>query len=131
MSESDGDNELVALLRPLWSEAKVSTELKVELGELRAAAARGEVLGLSGRESEALAFPVAQFERASGDVRVRAGIKAMLLELRDVDPWAVGVLIFATPAPEFDGATPAAAAAGGATIDDLRAFAALVAAEQR
>jgi hypothetical protein len=97
------DNDLVDLVGPFWSEAKVCTELSVMADTLAVWRAEGAILGPVTADSEPV-YPVAQFHRHSGFVEVRPGLLPLLHTLRDYDSWAVAVLLN-TAAPELGGVT--------------------------
>lgn len=122
-------NELVSRLGPFWTLEKVSAELSLTPVEVERAVSDADVLGLRTEDGLAV-FPVSQFLRIAGQVRVRAGVQAMLSELREEDAWSVG-LLFATPAPELNNVSPYDAEKDGATPEELAEFARIVRREWR
>lgn len=125
-------NELVELLRPFWSEAKVCRELALTTDELRDLEANGGILALpTSDEAPANLYPVDQFERADGHVRVRPALQAAFRELRTSDAWAVAIAVLRTPAPELDDLAPLEAARDGVAPARLAAYARRLAGEWR
>lgn len=76
-----------------------------------------------------LVFPVDQFVRVDGAVRVKPAIRAMLHELRDADRWSVGTLL-AGEALEL-GQAPYDAERAGVDQECLVRYARIVAREWR
>lgn len=125
-------NELAELLKPFWSEEKVCRELALTADELRSLETDGGILALPTSDPTPVPlYPVDQFERAAGRVRVRPALGAMFHELRLTDAWTVALAVLRTPAPELDDRTPLAAARDGAEPARLSAFARRLAAEFR
>jgi hypothetical protein len=124
------ENELASLLAPFWSAGKVAAELGFEAHQLAQAAAESELLALETSDGGALLFPVAQFERVDGSVRVRPEISAMLRELVGVDRWSAGELL-CMPADELNHLSPYEAAAAGVDVETLTQFARLVSIDWR
>jgi hypothetical protein len=122
-------NPVASRLAPFWSHQKVSSELGTDGPGLDAAAAAGDVLGLETSDG-VVVFPVAQFERVAGRVRVRPGVRSMLHELRNDDQWSVAQLLTA-PASELGDTSPYEAVEAGADLRDLVAYARLIHAQWR
>ena len=99
------DNALAAELGPFWSAPHTATVLGLageeELDERRRA---GRVLGRATSDGQWV-YPVLQFYRDAGTVRVRQRLVEFLRPLRGHDGWAVGLLL-TTSAPELDGLSP-------------------------
>ena len=106
---------------PLWSAEKASSELGLQEEELVSAGRSARLVALE-TSDHAWVFPVAQFERVDGIVRVRPDVQKMLLELAAVDRWTVAQLL-ATPADELDGLSPYEAVKAGWGVERLVAFA--------
>lgn len=122
-------NRLASRLAPFWSHQKVRSELGTDEPGLKAATAAGDVLGLETSDG-VVVFPVAQFERVDGRVRVCPGVRSMLRELSSHDQWSVAQLLTA-PAPELGDTSPYEAVKAGADPRDLVAYARLIHAEWR
>jgi hypothetical protein len=117
-------NTLADALAPFWSAAKVQTELGLDEDRLTADLTASRVLGLVTSDG-VWVFPVAQFERVDGTVRVKPSIRAMLAELAGTDGWSVGLLL-TTEAPELGGKSPYDAERAGTAVDELVEYARLV-----
>ncbi|RYF60607.1 MAG: hypothetical protein EOO27_05205 [Comamonadaceae bacterium] len=125
-------NELAELLQPLWSEAKACRELQLTTEELRALGAAGDILALPTSDpTPVYLYPVDQFERADGHVRVRPALQTAFRELRATDAWTVALAVLRTSAPELGDQTPLDAARHGVTPERIAAYARLLAAEWR
>ncbi|KAA1423567.1 hypothetical protein FE697_008185 [Mumia zhuanghuii] len=125
-------NELAELLRPFWSEEKVCRELALAEHELRDLEAHDDILALPTSDPTPVnIYPVEQFERADGRVRVRPALQAVFRELRATDRWTVAIAALRTAAPELDDRTPLDAARDGVAPERLAAYARRLAAEWR
>lgn len=90
--DQGGGNELLDLVRPVWSEQRTAEALVLQNpAELRFAAEDRTVLGLPLSGSDDLIFPVWQFRRQAEKVTVLPGLLPVLDELGEADQWAVAV----------------------------------------
>lgn len=125
-------NELAELLRPFWSEEKVCRELALAAHELRDLEASGDILALPTSDPTPVnIYPVEQFERDDGRVRVRPALQAVFRELRAADRWTVAIAVLRTPAPELGDRTPLDAVRVGVEPAQLAAYGRVLAAEFR
>ena len=103
----DGQRQLVQVVGPFWSSAKVRAELAIPTRQALDARIRaGSVLALKTSDGE-LVFPVLQFRSSPSGAEVRPALKAAIKQLRAHDPWTVALLL-CTPADELDGLSPLA-----------------------
>lgn len=124
---SGGPDEIAALLGPCWSETRTATAFGVSVEDLTALRESGGALGLLAADG-LWVYPVDQFQRHDGCVRVNAGLSPVFWALRGHDPWAVAVLLH-TPAPELEGATPLGWLSAGGDPEAVAALAVAVAHE--
>lgn len=120
-------NEIAELVGPTWSEDKVVAALGVSADTVAARRDAGTLLALPTSDGD-LAYPVSQFQRLSGTVKVKPALVPVLRALHEFDPWAVAVLLH-TPAPELDGEAPLEWLSGGGAPEALASLAETVARE--
>ena len=124
----EAGNEIAALLAPFWSAQRARAALggpsRAALASRRAA---GTLLGLKTTDG-VIVYPVSQFERHAGQVRVKPGLKPFMTALKRHSPWSVALLIH-TPAPELGGVSPLDWVRRDGDTDTLRAYANRVDAE--
>jgi hypothetical protein len=107
---------MAAQVRPLWSQKKVERELGVTTHELLELTRDRRLLGLMTSDG-VLLFPVSQFERVGGAVRVRPAVQQMISILDAHDAWTVAQLLH-TPVHELGGLSPVQAAREDVNLDD-------------
>jgi hypothetical protein len=115
------DNELAAMVGPLWSEGHVCDVLSVDVDELET----GTVLALTASDGGVRVYPVFQFHRRDGVVEVKPALVPFLRALRALDRWTVAVILH-TPAPELDDTTPLDWVRRGGSAETLSALAAVL-----
>lgn len=120
-------NELVSLLAPFWTAERARSALEISRTSMAERRTRRSVLGLRTTDGDFF-YPVAQFERAGGQVRVRPALRTFFMALREHDPWTVGVYLH-TPAPELDDLTPLDWARSGRDPETLKTYAQVLDAE--
>lgn len=118
----DGEaNRLADTVGPFWTSETVMRALTIPTRQaLHSRIRSGSLLAVKTSDGKLL-FPLSQFVRTRGTVRVRPGLQTVFRTLRREDPWAVALLLH-TPAEELQGRTPlewAAAAGPDAALGEL------------
>jgi hypothetical protein len=119
--EAERGSELAELVGPFWSESRAAEALGVTTDELVAWGAEGRVLAVATTEGIRF-YPVAQFEIPEGTIRIRRGVRVVLKELRDREPWTIAVVLNMA-APELDDLTPLQWMRRGNDLETLAAYA--------
>jgi hypothetical protein len=125
VSKTEPANELAALVGPFWSAEKVRSELNLDDDDLDRAAVASDLLALETSDG-VLVYPIEQFVRVDGVVRVKPAIQAMLRVLEGLDRWSVAVLL-AMEALEPLGQSPYDAERSGVDQEHLVEYARIVA----
>lgn len=128
MTQGEAQNELLALVRPLWTGTKVQAALGLTRQEVASLHNEGRILAVRSSDGEAF-YPLYQFHRrADGRTAVRPDLVPVIQILREFDNWAVAITLV-TPAPELGYNTPVEWARRSGGEQALRAWAAAVARE--
>lgn len=99
------DGALVDVVGPSWTTRKLRSELGgVSAQAVNQRRSRGSLLGLTTSDG-AVVYPIFQFVRLNGQLKVKRGLARMFKILKDQDDWHVAVLVN-TPSPELGGRTP-------------------------
>jgi|SRR5699024_10323779 len=99
------DGALVDVVGPSWTTGKLRSELGgVSAQAVNQRRSRGSLLGLT-TSDDAVVYPIFQFVRLNGQLKVKRGLAQMFKILKDQDDWHVAVLVN-TPSPELGGRTP-------------------------
>lgn len=99
-------SELADIVGPMWTAEHARRELGISRPAMLDRRRSGSLLALKSSDGDFF-YPVCQFEKSSGEVRVKPGLRQFMMVLRSHDPWTVAVLLH-TPAPELSDLTPLA-----------------------
>lgn len=97
-------SKLADLVAPVWTAEHTRRVLNLARPTMLERRRTGSLLALRSSDGEFF-YPVSQFEKRDGKVRVKPALRQFMMVLRDQDPWTIAVLQH-TPAPELDGLTP-------------------------
>lgn len=102
---SDPDrSELADLVAPVWTAEHTRRVLDLSRPSMLDRRRTGSLLALRSSDGDFF-YPVSQFEKRDGKVRVKPALRKFMMALRDHDPWSIAVLHH-TPAPELADLTP-------------------------
>lgn len=97
-------SELADLVAPLWTAEHTRRVLNLSRPTMAERRKTGSLLALKTTDDEFF-YPVSQFEKHDGKIRVKPALRRFMMALRDRDPWTVAILMH-TPAPELGNLTP-------------------------
>lgn len=120
-------SELADLVAPLWTAEHTRRVLGLSRATMQDRRKAGTLLALKTTDGDFF-YPVAQFEKHAGKVRVKPALRAFMMALRDRDPWTVAILLH-TPAPELGDRTPLDWVRARRDLEDLQGYAEVVNAE--
>lgn len=97
-------SEMAELVAPVWSAEHARRVLGISRPAMLDRRKTGSLLAVQSSDGDFF-YPVSQFEKQAGKVRVKPALRQFMMALRDHDPWTIAVLNH-TPAPELDDLTP-------------------------
>ena len=120
-------SELAELVAPLWTAEHTRHLLKLSRRAMSSREQARSLLALETADGD-LYYPVSQFERHDGEIRVKPALQAFMQAMPDRDPWTIAVLVN-TPADELDSSTPLDWVRGGGDTQVLLDLAVVLNAE--